>query len=1170
MDFKILGPLEVREGDRRLSCKGPKQRLLLAALLLRAGETVSSDRLIEALWGESPPETADKALQVHVSQLRKLLEPERTPGSPGRILVTRPPGYVLNADPDQVDLHRFEQTAAQARAEREAGRTAEAAALLRRALALWRGPPLSDLSFESHLQADIARLEELRLAALEDRLDADLALGRHGEVTAELEGLVSGHPLRERLRAQLMLSLYRAGRQAEALEVYRAGRRALVDELGIEPGRELRDLERRILAQDPELDVAAPADVCADVDRPAPPQPRLIGREREMAELLTLLDGALAGRGAMAVVAGEPGIGKSRLGEALAAAAQERGAHVLVGRCWEAGGAPPYWPWVQALRSHLRECDRAALRERVGPEVADLVAILPELGELVGDVELSEERDPERARFRLFEAATSFLRGAASERPLTLFLDDLHAADAPSLLLLRFVAGQLTGLPLLLLGFYRDTEAPPMLTEALADLSREPAVHRISLSGLDRPDTARLLEATMGRAPRDELADRIHAETEGNPLFAAEIGRLLSSEGWEDGRRLPIPHGVSEAIGRRLQRRSEECRGVLALASVAGREFALDVLGHASGLSEDELFRALDEAAEARLVGGVPGAAGRLRFSHILVRDVLYEGLPPTRRLRMHREMGDALRTVYAENLEPHLAELAHHYGEAGGGAAADAIDFAARAGHLASSQHAYEEAARHLSDALRTLRTAGRADAERECDLWLALGEALSRAGEDAEAKDALRRAADIAADEGWPDRLARAALEYGGRFSWARASTDPELVPLLERGLKALPEEAVEERVKLLSRLAGALRDEPLRDRRVEIAETALELARRSGDPRTLALALEGHWIATEGPPLVGEGVAVGRRLVALGAEIGDKERAFAGHDFLLYGYWALADRAGVDVELEAVSRLADELGQPAQRWHADTSTTALALMEGRFEEAEGLMEQTLALGRRAQSWNAAVSYRLGLFALRRAQGRLAELEGTIRRSVLEYPALFRFRCALAHLLAQIGAEHEAREALDDVLSHDLAREYLDAEWLFAMNLLPDAVRFLDDEAAAARLHALLLPHEQRYAHAPVEASAGSVARGLGVLATTLRHFDDAERHFEVALEVERRMRARPWLAHARHDLACLLLARAGEGDRQRATALLDDVIGTYRELGMGHWAEAASAAKEASVTK
>ena len=176
MDFKILGPLEVREGDRRLGCKGAKQRLLLATLLLRAGETVSSDRLIEALWGESPSETADKALQMHVSHLRKLLEPERAPGSPGRILVTSPPGYLLNMEPDQLDLHRFEQTAAQARAEREAGRTAEAAALRRRALALWRGPPLSDLSFESDLQADIARLEELRLAALEDRLDADLAL----------------------------------------------------------------------------------------------------------------------------------------------------------------------------------------------------------------------------------------------------------------------------------------------------------------------------------------------------------------------------------------------------------------------------------------------------------------------------------------------------------------------------------------------------------------------------------------------------------------------------------------------------------------------------------------------------------------------------------------------------------------------------------------------------------------------------------------------------------------------------------------------------------------------------------------------------------------------------------------------------------------------------------
>ena len=254
MEFKILGPLEAREGERVLACKGAKQRLLLGVLLLHANEVVSSDRLGEALWGERPPATGSKALQMHVSELRDLLEPERARGRPGRMLVTRPPGYELRVEEGQLDLQRFEHAVDEARAAARAGLPRQAADGLREALALWRGPPLADLGYEDFLQADIARLEELRLGALEDRIDADLALERHAEVPAELESLVARHPLRERLRAQLMLALYRSGRQAEALEVYQDARWALTDELGIEPGREMQELQQAILRHDPALD----------------------------------------------------------------------------------------------------------------------------------------------------------------------------------------------------------------------------------------------------------------------------------------------------------------------------------------------------------------------------------------------------------------------------------------------------------------------------------------------------------------------------------------------------------------------------------------------------------------------------------------------------------------------------------------------------------------------------------------------------------------------------------------------------------------------------------------------------------------------------------------------------------------------------------------------------
>src|SRR5215212_798342 len=225
MEFKILGPLELRRGDQPVPLRGAKQRLLLAALLLHANEVISSDRLIEALWGEHPPPTAQKALQMHVSQLRSVLEPGRSAGGAGDLLVTRPPGYELCLEDGQLDLHRFEAALGDARDAASAGDAAGAARTLSDALALWHGEPFADLAFEDFLQGEIARLAELRLTAIEDRIEADLELGLDSALIGELEQLKSQHPLRERVRRHLMLALYRAGRQAESLEEYRDTRR---------------------------------------------------------------------------------------------------------------------------------------------------------------------------------------------------------------------------------------------------------------------------------------------------------------------------------------------------------------------------------------------------------------------------------------------------------------------------------------------------------------------------------------------------------------------------------------------------------------------------------------------------------------------------------------------------------------------------------------------------------------------------------------------------------------------------------------------------------------------------------------------------------------------------------------------------------------------------------
>jgi DNA-binding SARP family transcriptional activator len=418
VELGILGPFEVRREGQPVVLSGAKQRALLALLTLHANEVLSSERLIDQLWGGAAPGTAASALQVYVSQLRKVLEPD---GPPYRTLVTRPPGYVLVLDAGARDVDRFQALVAEAH---EAESAADAAGLLREALGLWRGDALGDLAYEPFVQVESARLEELRVVALEELIHYDLELGRHAELVPELETLVAAHPLRERFRAQLMIALYRSGRQADALEAYREARHLLSEELGLDPSTELQELERQILRHDPAL--AAPV---ADV-----PGRRaagvFVGHDDEIGLLLAGLDDALSGRGRLFLIGGPAGAGKSRLADEVASRGKQRGARVLWGRCWAAGDAPSFWPWIQALRGR-------------GPDAASTLA------EVVGAPAHAE-------RFELFDATALYLARLTSDQPAVFVLDDLQSADDDSLLLLEFVASELAVLPLLLLGVHRD------------------------------------------------------------------------------------------------------------------------------------------------------------------------------------------------------------------------------------------------------------------------------------------------------------------------------------------------------------------------------------------------------------------------------------------------------------------------------------------------------------------------------------------------------------------------------------------------------------------------------------------------------------------------------------------------------------------------------------------
>jgi DNA-binding SARP family transcriptional activator len=1161
MEFRILGPLEALAEGRVVALGGSRQRALLALFLLHANETLTTDRLIEELWGERPPPTAAKNVQVHISRLRKAL----APGAAGDLVVTRERGYVLELDPERLDARRFERLVAEGRGELAAGRAARAAAALEEALSLWRGEPLADLAYEPFVQGEIARLEDLHVGALEQLIEAKLALGRHSEVIAQLEALIDAHPYREGLRAQLMLALYRSDRQADALQAYQDARRTLVGELGIEPGERLRELERAILAQDPRLHLEVAEEPAAPEREGQPRGGAFVGRERELAELIEGLDDAFAGRGRLVLLVGEPGIGKSRLAEELIADAEARGARVLVGRCWEAGGAPAYWPWVQSLRAHVRESDDSTLRSQLGAGAAELAQIVPELRARFPDLPEPLGLESEGARFRLFDATAEFLRNASESRPLVLVLDDLHAADASSLLLLRFVARELGSTRILLVGAFRDVDPIPgqPLTEMLVEVAREAVTRRIALGGLSAREVAQYVELTASEIASSELVAELHAETEGNPLFVGEIVRLLSVEGVPPGSaaeaRLAIPQSIRDVIARRLTHLSPECNRMLVLASVIGREFEVDMLARMGGTSQDHLLDVLDGALIARVVAEPPDGTGRLRFAHVLIRDTLYEGLTPTRRLRLHRLAVEALEALLGDEPGPHLAELAYH--SVAGRDPDKGVRYAWGAGDRALALLAYEEAARLYRMALEALDLTRLLDEKACCELLLGVGEAEVRAGKDVSAKAAFLDAAGIARRLGLRHELARAAGGYGGLFMWGRAGGDDRLVPLLEEGLAALAEEDVELRARLLARLAGALRDEHSRDRRDRLSREAVDLARRAGNPAALAYALDGRLAAISAPDTLGECLALAQELRDVAERIGDPERVADALEHKCTMQLMAGELRDAEAATESQGALFYKLRQPAQLWLVNSDRAMFALAAGRLAEAEELIPQAFAFGRGVLPDMAMGVYRLQRHALRDLQGGLEEIEPEIRDLAAGYPARPVFRCVLAHVHARLGRLTEAQRALTDFAQDGFGGLPFDQEWLYGMSLLAEAAGLLGDSGSAAVLYPLLVPWASFSAADHPEGYRGSISRYLGLLATLTQSWEEAERHFEVALATDARSGALPWLAHTEHDYARMLHARDGRGDRERAHALLDQARDTYEELGMERAATALS---------
>jgi tetratricopeptide (TPR) repeat protein len=885
-----------------------------------------------------------------------------------------------------------------------------------------------------------------------------------------------------------------------------------------------------------------------------------VGREREMAELSAGLEEAAVSRGSLFLLGGEPGIGKSRLADEFASLARERGFLVLWGRCWEAGGAPAYWPWVQGIRTYLRETDPGVLRDQMGAGAADIAQMIPDVRELLPDLPEAAPSDPVGARFRLFDRTASLLRTVAAEQPIIFILDDLQAADAASLLLLRFVAGTVNDSRLLILGSYRDTELDPtiLLSETLTELRREPRVRFLMLKGLEEPDVTRFIDRTTDVIPPASLVAAVYEETEGNPLFVGELVRLLAQEGrlgaLEPGARLSVPPSVRDVIDQRLGHLSSGCIDLLRLASVIGQEFELEALARLEERPARELLDVVEEAVRARALTEVPGTKGHLRFGHALIRETLYERIPASRRVELHQRTGDVLEGLYGIEREAHLAELAHHFFLAIPDAdPSPAVEYARRAGDVAAARLAFEEAARLYGVALQALKLIEMPDEGLRCELLLGIGDAQARSGDMPRARETFFAAAGLAKRLGRPEDLARAAIGYGGRFVWMRAGKDRRLVPLLEDALQAAGDQRNSSRVRVLARLACALRDRHDRERSDQLSRLAVEIARELGDPQTLASALDGRFGAIWWPENSQERLALADEMVGLAEAVGDVESAFAGHHCRQISYLELGQIGHVESELEVIRLLAEDLRQPSQFWVVTIVTANLALIRGRFSESEELSAKAAAFGKSAvltdaESVLASHEYRLLLEA-----GRTSEALEMVRpaaEALTWYPF---FRCALAEVLLELENEPAARTIYEELAEGGFSALPRDNEWLLALSLISPVCAAFGDIDRAAILYELQLPYADRHAYGHAEGSVGSVSRALGILAGVLGRPDDAERHFRDALEMNERMGARPWVAHTQYDLATMLHVRDRPGERETAVGLLHAAAATCAELGM-----------------
>ena len=941
---------------------------------------------------------------------------------------------------------------------------------------------------------------------------------------------------------------------------------------------ETRSVGVRELKGFPEAVAVSEVVWAAAVDESVLPLPEVVdtaptfafaGRTAELASLMTVWKEVVEGDRRLVLISGEPGIGKTRLVTEAARIAHGQGGTILWGRCDPELGAP-FEPFVEALRRYTSSVSPGRLRGELGPLAGELTRLLPELNSRVPGLAEPLRAEPEAERHRLFEAVIDLLAASSDHAPLVLVLDDLHWADKPSLLLLRYVLRSVTPIRVLILATYRDTDLDRShpLADVLGDLRRENGVTRLDITGLDGKGVEQLMESAAGHElsrPGSELAQAVHAETEGNPFFVGQMLLHLAESGlivqrddrWTTAVALSdvgIPEGIREVVGRRLSALSEVTNDALRWAAVIGTEFDLAIVEVAGGPSGVELLDALDEATAAGVLQEVGGAVGRYRFAHALVRSSLREEISTNRRVRMHWNVGEAIEARSGIGVDDHLDTLAYHYGEGAlAGDPAKAVGFIRRSATKASNELAFEATASHLDRALGLLELFDRPDHGLRGDLLLDLGTALRKAG-DPRRRATVFAAAEVARSLGDPQRLARAALSLG-LFATANevGFIDAEALALYEEALAGVPDDPSPVRARLLSLIAAELhwgRDE---NRRRRIASEALVMARATGDGPTLNAVMATAFATLDGRHRLAEAwVGIQQEALAAAERENDPEALLSAQLWIIGPLASVGEVAAARSHLAEAERLADGLRLPRGRWSTTNFHAMFAVLSGDLDEAERATMEAMSIGQTSDLPESLMTSMAGglLFAIRNNQGRIGELVPALEDLVRSQPGAPIWRAALAWALFRTGRAEAAKVQFDWLAADNCARVPSDTNFPVTLCGLGRGCLALGaDKVTAAAIYHRLLPHAGNFNWA-LSHVAEPNDLGLAGAAWAAGDHDVAEQHFARSGELCERAGARPFLAETHEEWASAL-AQVGRLGEARAHAVV--VRGIAEEVGM-----------------